>query len=127
MVVSRAVLVTGCASGIGATLARRLHEAGFPVFATARRHVDLEPMVDAGLGTMVLDVCDEASARSAVTRVVDEYGAVGALVNNAGYACSGRWKRSRSTRCEDSSRPTCRVRSPSWCFPVCGGRIGGAP
>jgi NAD(P)-dependent dehydrogenase (short-subunit alcohol dehydrogenase family) len=36
-----------------------------------------------------LDVCDEASIEAAVARVIDDHGAVGALVNNAGYGQEG--------------------------------------
>jgi NAD(P)-dependent dehydrogenase (short-subunit alcohol dehydrogenase family) len=43
----------------------------------------------AGCRTLALDVTDEDSRRIAVDRVVSEAGAVGALVNNAGYSQSG--------------------------------------
>jgi NADP-dependent 3-hydroxy acid dehydrogenase YdfG len=84
-----AVLITGCSSGIGAETARRLAAAGRPVYATARRPEQLEELAAAGCRTLALDVTDEASMRAAVEAVEAEHGAVGALVNNAGYSLSG--------------------------------------
>lgn len=77
------VLVTGCSSGIGAAVARRLADAGHTVYATARKTADLQTMI--GVTVRALDVTDEASMQSVVTEIVTEHGRVGALVNNAGY------------------------------------------
>lgn len=86
---SKAVLVTGCSSGIGRTTALRLVRAGWPVWATARRLETLEELAAAGCHTLSLDVTDAASRRAAVEAVTAEAGAVGVLVNNAGYSQSG--------------------------------------
>jgi NADP-dependent 3-hydroxy acid dehydrogenase YdfG len=83
------VLITGCSSGIGAATASHLAEHGHVVYATARRVETLEPLVDRGCRALPLDVTDEASMRAAVEAVEAEHGAVGALVNNAGYSQSG--------------------------------------
>lgn len=89
MGISRAVLITGCSSGIGAATARRLHQAGLPVYATARRVTDLAGLAADGITTLQLDVTDEATMQAAVKRVTDEHGAVGVVVNNAGYGALG--------------------------------------
>jgi NADP-dependent 3-hydroxy acid dehydrogenase YdfG len=86
---SRAVLVTGCSTGIGRATALRLHRAGLPVFATARRPETLESLAAEGMATLALDVSDEESIAVAVKRIVDEHGAVGVLVNNAGSGVYG--------------------------------------
>jgi len=86
---SRAVLVTGCSSGIGAATAARLAEAGWTVYATARRLETLGGLEAKGCRTLALDVTDEASRQAAVDAVVATEGAVGVLVNNAGYSQSG--------------------------------------
>ena len=87
MPVSRAVLVTGCSSGIGRATAERLAAGGWTVYASARRLDDVEGI--AGCRTLPLDVTDDASMQDAVERIEREEGAVGVLVNNAGYSQSG--------------------------------------
>jgi NAD(P)-dependent dehydrogenase (short-subunit alcohol dehydrogenase family) len=87
--VSKAVLVTGCSSGIGAATAERLRRAGWTVYATARRPQTLDSLAALGCRTLQLDVCDEASMAAAVAEVERDCGAVGVLVNNAGYGQDG--------------------------------------
>ncbi len=85
----RAVLITGCSSGIGAATASRLVDEGWAVYATARRPETLTELADKGCHTLALDVADENSMQGAVDAVTDAEGAVGVLVNNAGYSQSG--------------------------------------
>ncbi|MGI8631998.1 MAG: oxidoreductase [Solirubrobacterales bacterium] len=86
---SKAVLITGCSSGIGRATAERLGRAGHTVYATARSLEDLAGLEDCGCRTLELDVLDEDSMRAAVETVEADCGGVGALVNNAGYSQSG--------------------------------------
>jgi NAD(P)-dependent dehydrogenase (short-subunit alcohol dehydrogenase family) len=86
---SKAVLVTGCSSGIGRASALRLARSGWTVYATARRPESLTELGDAGCRTLALDVTDEDSMRAAVDTVEQAEGAVGVLINNAGYSQSG--------------------------------------
>jgi NAD(P)-dependent dehydrogenase (short-subunit alcohol dehydrogenase family) len=86
---SRAVLITGCSSGIGHATAERLVADGWTVYATARRPETLGELAELGCRTLALDVTDEASMNAAVNSVVEAEGAVGVLVNNAGYSQSG--------------------------------------
>lgn len=86
---SRAVLITGCSSGIGRATALRLATAGWPVWATARRPEAIADLADAGCHVLALDVTDEVSMTQAVAEVERAAGAVGVLVNNAGYSQSG--------------------------------------
>jgi NAD(P)-dependent dehydrogenase (short-subunit alcohol dehydrogenase family) len=86
---SRAVLITGCSTGIGRATAQRLAGAGHTVYATARKLDAIADLEAAGCRTLALDVTDEASMAAAVEHVVAAEGAVGALVNNAGYSQSG--------------------------------------
>jgi NAD(P)-dependent dehydrogenase (short-subunit alcohol dehydrogenase family) len=86
---SKAVLVTGCSSGIGRASALALVRAGFPVWASARKAGGLGELEQAGCRVLELDVTDERSRVAAVQRVEAEHGAVGVLVNNAGHGGGG--------------------------------------
>lgn len=86
---SKAVLITGCSSGIGRATALRLAAAGLPVYATARRPDSIADLADSGCKLLALDVTDERSMAAAVRAVEAEHGAVGVLINNAGYSQSG--------------------------------------
>jgi NAD(P)-dependent dehydrogenase (short-subunit alcohol dehydrogenase family) len=87
--ISKAVLITGCSSGIGRATAEHLAGRGWTVYATARRPEAIADLEAAGCRPLALDVDDEESMRAAVDAVVDAEGAVGVLVNNAGYSQSG--------------------------------------
>jgi NAD(P)-dependent dehydrogenase (short-subunit alcohol dehydrogenase family) len=86
---AQAVLITGCSTGIGRATAERLAESGHTVYATARRPESIADLERRGCRTLALDVTDEESMRAAVAAVEEAEGAVGALVNNAGYSQSG--------------------------------------
>ena len=89
MSASRAVLITGCSTGIGRATAERLAGRGWKVYATARNVDDISDLAGRGCELLPLDVTDEASMRAAVEEVERREGAVGVLVNNAGYSQSG--------------------------------------
>jgi NAD(P)-dependent dehydrogenase (short-subunit alcohol dehydrogenase family) len=86
---SKTVLITGCSSGIGRATALRLARSGWTVYASARRLESIADLTDAGCETLVLDVTDEPSMRAAVEEIEAAHGAVGVLINNAGYSQSG--------------------------------------
>jgi NAD(P)-dependent dehydrogenase (short-subunit alcohol dehydrogenase family) len=86
---SRAVLITGCSTGIGRATAERLSSGPWTVYATARRLESIEDLEGRGCRLLSLDVQDEASMSAAVQAVESSEGAVGALINNAGYGLHG--------------------------------------
>lgn len=78
-------IVTGGASGIGAAIARQLHEAGAEVAV-----LDLQP--DGGHPdhfSVRADVSDAASIDAAVAQVVARFGRIDVVVNNAGVGSVG--------------------------------------
>jgi NAD(P)-dependent dehydrogenase (short-subunit alcohol dehydrogenase family) len=87
--VSKAVLITGCSTGIGRATAQRLAARGWTVYATARRLESIEDLAAHGCRVLRIDVCDERSMQRAVEIVEAEERAVGVLVNNAGYGLEG--------------------------------------
>src|SRR5436853_2705144 len=86
---TRVVVITGCSTGIGRATAERLTKGGHTVYATARRLESIADLAQQGCRILSLDVTDEESMGAAVTHVEQAEGAVGALVNNAGYSQSG--------------------------------------
>jgi NADP-dependent 3-hydroxy acid dehydrogenase YdfG len=86
---SKAVLITGCSTGIGRKTAEHLAGRGWTVYATARRPESIADLESKGCRTLALDVTDENSMAGAVRAVEETEGAIGVLINNAGYSQSG--------------------------------------
>lgn len=86
---SPVVLVTGGSSGIGEATALAFREAGWTVYAVARRTDRMQPLAERGVHTFAMDVTDDASMVAGVERVLAEQGRVDVLVNNAGYGSYG--------------------------------------
>jgi NAD(P)-dependent dehydrogenase (short-subunit alcohol dehydrogenase family) len=89
---SRRWVVTGASRGIGAAIARAAAGAGHRVAVLART-ADPEAVArDLGPDALAIaaDVTDRASLETAVARVVDAWGGVDVLVNNAGVHKGGR-------------------------------------
>jgi 3-hydroxy acid dehydrogenase / malonic semialdehyde reductase len=74
-------IVTGASSGIGATTARALADAGARVAGGARRTDRLETEL-----ALPLDVGDTESCARFVDAVVAEFGGIDILINNAGLS-----------------------------------------
>jgi NAD(P)-dependent dehydrogenase (short-subunit alcohol dehydrogenase family) len=86
---SRAALLTGCSTGIGRATPSTSPSAAGRSTRPPGRVESVADLEQAGCRTLALDVTDEASMRAAVEQVEREQGAVGVLVNNAGYSQSG--------------------------------------
>lgn len=87
---NQSILITGCSSGIGLHLAKSLHADGYQVFASARKHSDVEKLKQLGLRTLLLDVADSESIRNASNTLLKEtHGELFALINNAGFGQAG--------------------------------------
>jgi NAD(P)-dependent dehydrogenase (short-subunit alcohol dehydrogenase family) len=86
---TRVALVTGASSGIGERTAVRLQEAGFVVYAVARRVERMQALTDSGVTVFAMDVTDDASMTGGVARIIEEQGRIDVLVNNAGYGSYG--------------------------------------
>ena len=87
----RNVLVTGGSRGIGLAIARKLASAGYNVIAVARRESD--ELREAGKqGNIHFRGCDLGEIEAIpgfVKSLRDEFGAIYALVNNAGVGTEG--------------------------------------
>jgi NAD(P)-dependent dehydrogenase (short-subunit alcohol dehydrogenase family) len=86
----RTALVTGGSRGLGEEIAEGLAEAGASVVLVARREEWLGPTVERFRGRgfrcegFLADAADPASAVAAVQRVLEVFGGIDILINNAG-------------------------------------------
>jgi NADP-dependent 3-hydroxy acid dehydrogenase YdfG len=93
--IGTAALVTGASSGIGAATARLLAEHGASLALVARRLDRLEALsaeIEKASGTALVvaaDITDRAQAEAAVQDVVERFGRLDTLVNNAGAMLLG--------------------------------------
>lgn len=86
----KSILITGCSSGIGLTSALVLKERGYRVFATARKQTDVAELKDKGFESLLMDMNDSVSIRSALDEILSKTnGTLDALFNNAGFAIPG--------------------------------------
>ncbi|MBX9761673.1 MAG: SDR family oxidoreductase [Pseudomonadaceae bacterium] len=83
------VLITGCSSGIGRALADVFQQAGYQVWATARKSEDVAALSDAGFHAVQLDVNDGLGLGQLAERLKAEIGGLDVLINNAGYGAMG--------------------------------------
>lgn len=86
----RAILITGCSSGIGLTCARGLKARGWRVFATARQDQDLKRLEAEGLEALYLDYAEAKSVAACAAEVAKRSGGkLDALFNNGAYGQPG--------------------------------------
>ena len=85
---ARVAVVTGGGSGLGRAFVRELLDAGFCVAALGRRpdalRRSLEAAPDARAMVVIADVTDETSVDDAMRQIVNRWGRIDVLVNNAG-------------------------------------------
>lgn len=87
---SKTALVTGASSGIGAATALKLAAQGVQVGLAARRTDRLQALVDQIMASggdaiaIEMDVVDPVSVDAGVRKLIDGYGSVDILFNNAG-------------------------------------------
>ncbi|GAB3611276.1 oxidoreductase [Humibacter ginsengiterrae] len=84
---SAVAVVTGASSGIGRATALALADAGFMVVGTSRNAAKAAPL--AGVTFLDLDVASDVSVHSLVEEVIDRFGRIDVLVNNAGVGAVG--------------------------------------
>lgn len=89
---SRTWLITGGSQGLGKALALAALEAGDRVVVTSRKPDALASVRSAypqQIETVALDVTSPSQVRDVVAAVVERFGSIDVVVNNAGYATSG--------------------------------------
>lgn len=86
----KAILITGCSTGIGYHCAHGMKSRGWRVLATARTDDDLKRLQAEGLESFYLDYRDEASIAACLQSVLSATGGrLDALFNNGAYGLLG--------------------------------------
>jgi NAD(P)-dependent dehydrogenase (short-subunit alcohol dehydrogenase family) len=80
-------LVTGANSGLGRFAAQGLIDAGFRVVGTSRHTSGLDN--SQGVTFVDLDVTRDESVAAAVDAVIEQFGRIDVLINNAGMGLAG--------------------------------------
>lgn len=87
---SKAILITGCSTGIGYVCAHALNQRGYQVIASCRAHTDVLKLQQEGLTCIQLDL----SCRDSIRKGAEEalrlcHGELYALFNNGAYGQPG--------------------------------------
>ena len=87
----RVWFITGASKGIGRSLVKQLLAQGERVAATSR---NVEALIDSQPQSpdflpLAVDLTSDASVAAAVQQVVDQFGTIDVVVNNAGYGIGG--------------------------------------
>ncbi|MBC8951716.1 SDR family oxidoreductase [Xenorhabdus sp. PB62.4] len=86
----KAILITGCSSGIGLAAAKTLHQRGYRVLAACRKPDDLAHMRKLGFEPIELDLDDKESVERAAKTVIEfTNGRLFGLFNNGGFGVYG--------------------------------------
>lgn len=90
---NKVILITGASSGIGKETAKLFQTKNWNVAATMRspeKAEDLQHIAD--VETFRLDVTDGDSIKQAIKDVLEKFGRIDAVVNNAGYGLVGAFE-----------------------------------
>jgi len=89
----KSIVITGSSSGIGKATAKHFAAQGWNVAATMRKpenETELNQIENVSL--YQLDVTDETSIANATAQILNDFGAVDVVLNNAGYGLMGAFE-----------------------------------
>src|SRR5215510_3523955 len=84
MSINKVAIITGASRGIGRAIAKRLYEEGASIALCSRSPIKDFPQERSHPVTM--DVRDQKSVDSGIRRIVDRFGKIDIVVNNAGIS-----------------------------------------
>jgi short-subunit dehydrogenase len=85
----KTALVTGASSGMGKSIAKRLIQDGYQVYAAARSVDKMQDLAKLGAQTLSMDVSKDEEIVAGVDTILKQTGGVDVLVNNAGFGLYG--------------------------------------
>lgn len=83
--------VTGASKGLGADLVKQLLAQGYKVAATSRKKQALTEMIGEhdNFLPLTMDVTSNTDVKNAIEQVIEKFGQINVVVNNAGYSQIG--------------------------------------
>lgn len=101
----KVVIITGGGRGLGAQITRAFAKSGASIVITGRTEAPLQELCQkmqaefqADISARVADGSDEAQVKAVVAEVIDRYGKIDLLINNAKRRCTACHWRSRPRR-----------------------------
>ena len=82
---SKVILITGTSSGFGKSIAEKLHSQGYTVIGTSRN----TDKINSVFKTMKLDINNYEMSKNLVDNIINSYGKIDILINNAGINITG--------------------------------------
>ncbi len=82
----KVILVTGASSGLGLATATALAAQGHTVYGSGR---NLGKMTSVSFKAVELDVTDDVSVNTAISKIIEAEGKIDVLINNAGNGITG--------------------------------------
>lgn len=84
------ILITGASSGIGKATVELFSKNGWNVAATMRIPEKSKELANLpGVKLYTLDVTDEATIKNSIEKIIEDFGKIDVLLNNAGYGSVG--------------------------------------
>src|ERR1700733_1269243 len=86
------ILITGVSSGFGRAFAEAALKEGYTVIGTVRNEdarKEFEAIDATRAKSLILDVTDFAAIDPSISKIEEEIGPIGVLINNAGYGHEG--------------------------------------
>lgn len=83
---NKVILVTGASSGLGLATATALAAQGHKVYGSGR---NLSKMAGVSFTPIELDVTDDTSVNTAISKIINAEGKIDVLINNAGNGITG--------------------------------------
>ena len=87
MSTSKVWFITGCSTGLGREIAKKVIAAGYQAVVTARNITQIEDLATSNLENVLaltVDVTDKTQVQEAVQQTIERFGRIDVLVNNAG-------------------------------------------
>ncbi len=89
---TKVILITGAASGIGRACAHKMLAEGYTVYGGDKDFKGMADLAEQGLYPLDMNVCDEHQVSEGIDTIIANHGKIDGLLANAGYASIGLYE-----------------------------------